>query len=182
MKPWDKLKGETDRAYGGFEIYLDSSKFERSDIDIAKACGADPSTIYKWSIEYNWDERARAWDSVIVDAKHEIIKEHQSERYLKRFEDRIKAEERASDALEDGIDVMISIVNNDSAALNHRIAAFREVKALTHIDDIDLTKQVTEQDSADALALLISEAPKKLDDEKAATLRDLIAELRQLNE
>jgi hypothetical protein len=181
MSPWDKREGEPDKAFGALEVYLESSKFERSDVSIASLCGVQPSTIFRWARDYEWAERARAWDSAIVDSKHEIIKEHQSARYLKRIKDRIKAEEKASEALEGCIDVLIEIYIDEDVAPNHRIAAIRELKLLTHIDDVDLSKQITERSGTEALALEISEDMKVLNDEEAATLRLLLEKMRLLN-
>lgn len=177
MRPWDKLEGETDKAYGGFEAYCEASKFERTEREIARVCGVDASTINAWSKKYHWSERVRTWDSAIMQAQHDIIREHQSKRYLKRFEDRLKIEEKVSAKLESCVDELLDIATT-AFAENHRISAIKEIIRLSHIDDIDLTKQVSEQQGADALALIISEDMQKLTDEEAATMRSLLEKMR----
>ena len=72
-KPWEKQLGETDRAYGAFQVYRDLAPLERSLFMAAEKIGyrmskaqrerrQAPGHIKLWSVRWRWVSRARAWD------------------------------------------------------------------------------------------------------------------------
>ena len=65
-KPWDRRKGESERAYEAFSAYLEMSS--RSIQKVADLLSKKRQQINTWSRKYEWRERAAAYDSSIVEA------------------------------------------------------------------------------------------------------------------
>lgn len=59
-EPWHKQKGETACAYRYFTLYKDMHG--RSISRLAKLLGRSARGLEKYSSNYNWKERAAAWD------------------------------------------------------------------------------------------------------------------------
>lgn len=62
IEPWDRLKGESAKAYGAFCIYRDIPVLERSVAAAARSMGRDYSWIKEWAKKHNWLARGEAWD------------------------------------------------------------------------------------------------------------------------
>ena len=63
-EPWHRQRGETDKAYEAFRVYLEEGTLER----VTKRLYPHHSprspiatTVQKWSAKYDWVERRRAW-------------------------------------------------------------------------------------------------------------------------
>lgn len=72
--PWDQLPAESTTAYSAFLLYLDMGAHNRSQSKLAKVIyGNDKSTgqISKWSVDYDWINRAEAWDRYCVEMRQE---------------------------------------------------------------------------------------------------------------
>lgn len=65
-KPWDRQKGESSKAYPAFVIYLQMEN--RSIQKVADLLSKNRQQLDKWANEFNWRERAAAYDSSIVEA------------------------------------------------------------------------------------------------------------------
>ena len=65
-KPWDRQKGETDKAYDAFSIYLEMSG--RSIQKVADRLAVSRQNIEKFANKFDWRDRAAAYDSSIVEA------------------------------------------------------------------------------------------------------------------
>ena len=59
---WERRKGETGAAYGAFVLYRDLGARRRLQ-QVAEARGCQVSLLKRWSSEYDWVCRARAWDA-----------------------------------------------------------------------------------------------------------------------
>lgn len=65
-KPWDKREGESNKAYDAFSMYLEMS--DRSVRKVADLLSKKRQQIYDWSKKFDWQERAAAYDSSVVEA------------------------------------------------------------------------------------------------------------------
>lgn len=72
-QPWERIEGETDRAYAVFECYRDLGPANRSLLETARRMYPSvaeksterqrcPNSVNKWSKAFEWQKRAQAWD------------------------------------------------------------------------------------------------------------------------
>lgn len=61
---WERQPGESEEAYEAFTDYYKNPK--RSQKKTAKAVGKSEALIYRWSVRWNWTERAREYDNALV--------------------------------------------------------------------------------------------------------------------
>lgn len=66
LKAWEQQKGESQKAYAAFSIYLELE--HRSISKVAEKLSVSVTNVRKWSGKNNWLERAAAYDSSIVEA------------------------------------------------------------------------------------------------------------------
>jgi hypothetical protein len=102
-KTWDRLDGETDKAWSAFRLYLGLGRGRSLDglagaLDPAKASRrkrAATGCLQSWSSRYRWVERARAYDlhlaDVAAEAEAEELRLDVSEAAARRREYRARA-------------------------------------------------------------------------------------------
>jgi hypothetical protein len=62
MAIYDRLPGETVKAYDAFCAYRDMG-VERSLRDLGEQLNKATTVVARWSVKYNWMERVSAWDT-----------------------------------------------------------------------------------------------------------------------
>ena len=70
-QPWDRLEGETPKAYQGFSEYLKLPTNERNQQKVAETIKKQRPTVSEWSSRYHWVERAAAYDEYFIRAERE---------------------------------------------------------------------------------------------------------------
>lgn len=65
-RPWDKRKGESDRAYDAFSMYLETN--DRSYQKVGDLLSKSRQQISNWARKFDWTARAAAYDSSVVEA------------------------------------------------------------------------------------------------------------------
>lgn len=60
-KPWERQEKESAKAFEAFCIYRDMG-IQRSVRKVARELGKSETLMARWSGNYNWVERATAWD------------------------------------------------------------------------------------------------------------------------
>jgi hypothetical protein len=65
---WERQPREPAREHEAFRIYRDTSPAQRDLTAIAERFGLTPRRIRQWAVQWDWRERATAWD----DACHQI--------------------------------------------------------------------------------------------------------------
>jgi len=66
MEPiWERLPGESAKAYEAFCKYRDMPPGERSLREVARRLGKSETLISRWSSRYRWVERVQAWDDEV---------------------------------------------------------------------------------------------------------------------
>jgi len=90
-QPWDKLPGETERAYDTFLAFVRLPPHRRRYKDLREATQPDekkrkhiPGHWSKWRSTWKWDERARARDQHILDEERKELLAVQKERLANR--------------------------------------------------------------------------------------------------
>lgn len=74
-QPWERQKDESSKAFEGFTVYRDMGA-ERSLAKAGRSLGKSKTLLEKWSSQWNWVERARAYDNEIErQAKAKAVKE-----------------------------------------------------------------------------------------------------------
>lgn len=63
MQPWDKQDSETDKAYAAFQLYLK----RRSCQEVAAELSKSRQLIVRWANQYDWKNRAAAFDSSVTE-------------------------------------------------------------------------------------------------------------------
>lgn len=90
---------ENSDQYAAFQEYLRMPK-PRATTKLADIIGGTPSTYYRWSKLYNWDERAAAWDKQQIQLAHRENSEIQKKKHRKAIEEyRNAAEKQAKDMM-----------------------------------------------------------------------------------
>ena len=75
---WDRLAGESDKAYSAFRAYLEMP--ERSLTKLARKLNRNGrGQLGNWSAKFNWVERAAAYDSSIVEDERKTKSKLRSE-------------------------------------------------------------------------------------------------------
>ena len=74
-KPWERQPGESVQAYEAFTIYRDLG-LKRSNHEVCERLSKSRQLISRWKANYDWDERARAWDNELQKEAHrEAVKD-----------------------------------------------------------------------------------------------------------
>lgn len=66
-KPWERQKGETEKAYEAFSIYRDLGE-GRTLTEVTKKLGKSRTLIDRWRVNWNWYERVREYDNSLAEA------------------------------------------------------------------------------------------------------------------
>lgn len=84
-KPWERQKGESEKAFEAFKIYRDMGE-ERTISAVGKRLEKSRNLIDRWKERWNWKERVRAYDNELEkQAKEKAIKDYKAmtERHIK---------------------------------------------------------------------------------------------------
>lgn len=74
-KPWERQKGESDKAYEAFVTYRDMGT-DRSIRAVAQKLAKSRTQIGKWSSGWEWTERVRAYDNELEkEARAQAVKD-----------------------------------------------------------------------------------------------------------
>ena len=77
-EPWERQEGESWKAYEAFCVFRDLGG-KRTTPATAKQLGKNENLIKRWRSQYNWNDRAQAFDiSVQRDAYEQAVKEKAS--------------------------------------------------------------------------------------------------------
>ena len=176
-QPWDKLKGETDKAYDTFLLFAALPLHRRSvrelhrDIKgLPKATDSDqkrttpPSSWYRWFREHDWINRARARDSRRIKEERERFLEEQKEDLLGRKKSLDSLIDACESALSpDRLDVMVSKFPSSVVGYHKTLVSVRKD---------------TERDLLDLFAVKVQESPREPTEKEEQEIASLVAMLR----
>lgn len=61
-KPWERQKGESEKAYEAFSVYLNLGT-GRTITEVTKRLEKSRTLIDRWQVRYNWYDRVREYDN-----------------------------------------------------------------------------------------------------------------------
>ncbi|KAB0577243.1 hypothetical protein EI53_01269 [Fusobacterium naviforme] len=74
-KPWERQKGESEKAYEAFAAYRDLGE-KRTIVAVAEKLQKSDSLIRRWKDRWNWKERVRAYDNDLEkEARAKAVKD-----------------------------------------------------------------------------------------------------------
>lgn len=77
-KPWERQKGEGEKAFEAFVIYRDMGE-DRTISAVVKRLGKSRSLIDRWKDRWDWHERVRAYDNELErEARAKAVKERKA--------------------------------------------------------------------------------------------------------
>lgn len=77
-KPWERQKGESEKAYEAFAAYRDMGP-ERSITKVSQSLNKTRALIGRWSSQWYWTERARAYDNELEkEARAKAVKDRKA--------------------------------------------------------------------------------------------------------
>lgn len=72
---WEKQPGESHQAFAAFSVYRDLGSCRKVPI-VAQECGKSTNLLYRWSSQWNWQQRAEAYDeSIAEEARKQLIQQ-----------------------------------------------------------------------------------------------------------
>jgi len=126
IKPWERQTGESSKAYEAFKVYLELGS-DRSLQRASEVLSKSVPLMKRWGAQWNWVERARAWDSMpslkteeaYEDMARKIAAQHS--RLATKLADRL---EKNLDMLPEGADPSMRFSTAMGAARqSHQFAA-----------------------------------------------------------
>ncbi len=157
-KPWDRQKGESEKAYEAFTIYLQMGE-KRTIIAVCKQLEKSRTLIDRWKERWEWQERVRAYDNDLVkEARSKAIKER------KEMTDRhigiaMQLQKKALEALKD-----LSVEDMSAKDIKEYIKMATELERLNRTLIEDQNKETAE--NAHSLAdTIIAAYAKRMDGE-----------------
>lgn len=98
--PWERQKGESEKAYEAFVIYRDMGA-DRTITAVAKKLTKSRTLIGRWSAQWNWQERVLAYDNELQrEAKAEAAKDYK-EMMKRHIGMAVAIQKKAYDALKE---------------------------------------------------------------------------------
>ncbi len=97
MKSWERLENESDAAFEAFKIYLELD--DRSYHQVAVELRKSDTLIRRWASQYNWRERASAWDNSILEDVRNDIRRSLSREIKRQWKESIALQRLSFDAL-----------------------------------------------------------------------------------
>lgn len=189
-QPWDKLEGETDKAYDTFLLFAALPLHRRSVSEVyrlhppkpekqkkakkgQKKPTNPPSAWYGWRNNNNWIERARARDQYYAELERlELLEDRkallreQRKRLLKRRDESDKLLKICTDAFSQKgvIEELLAVFPSTAASIYKTTTAIRES---------------TERELLGLNTVQLQEAPHLPTKEEQAELAELVAMLEQ---
>jgi len=180
-QPWDKLEGETEKAYNTFLLFADLPLHRRSVCEVyrlhppkpkkqkkekkrQKKPTNPPSSWYQWRKENDWDNRARARDAHRAEIERKLFLSQQHEA-LKQRKDSIDCMIAACESVlsEDNLSLMVA--SNPSSVVGY------------HKTLVSMRKE-TERDLFDLYTIKVQESPNEPTDEEKEEILSVIAMLK----
>lgn len=111
-QPWERMEGETDRAYAVFECYRDLDPSNRSLLETSRRMYPSvaqkspdkqsiPGSVNTWSKEFEWQQRTKAWDEAKRKRDLEATQQQREKAIIKAWDALVVGIEGQAADLED---------------------------------------------------------------------------------
>lgn len=97
-KPWERQPGESEKAFEAFKIYRDMG-LKRSNQAVCDELSKSRQLITRWKSNYNWDERARAYDNEIDKQAHQEAVKNLKDMTNRHIKISIQLQKKAMEAM-----------------------------------------------------------------------------------
>ncbi len=94
---WERLEKESDAAFSAFKIYLELD--ERNYPKVAEKLSKSLTLIKRWAKEYDWKNRAIAWDNSLLEELRKQEKQKLSKTFKRQLKDLQNFQAKAADGL-----------------------------------------------------------------------------------
>ena len=141
-KPWERQKGESDKAFEAFSIYRDMGA-DRSLRAVGQKLGKSRALMERWSVSYKWLERVRAYENELEkEAREQAIKDRKE--MIRRHIGFAKLmQKKAQDALRE-----LSVEDMSPKEIREYIKLATDLERLTRSLENDAPKDATESESS----------------------------------
>lgn len=147
---WDRMLGETHKAYAAFVIYRDLGP-ERTYRKVAEALQKSEPLIARWAVRFNWKNRAAEYD----DYNDQALQRERLKLRL-RFQDKaLKIANKLHEKVEHAVDVLelTKIVNVNGNEKEEVIASPNELVRLLELSQ-EIQKDILGDASEDRVAAI----------------------------
>ena len=141
-KPWERQKGESDKAFEAFSIYRDMGA-DRSLRAVGQKLGKSRALMERWSVSYKWLERVRAYENELEkEAREQAIKDRKE--MIRRHIGFAKLmQKKAQDALRE-----LSVEDMSPKEIREYIRLATDLERLTRSLENDSPKDATASESS----------------------------------
>ena len=98
-KSWERQKGETEKAYEAFYIYLQMGK-ERAVRKVEQELHKSHQLIARWSSDHNWVKRARDYDNYLIQLEMEAQQKVLANMRKRQIQTAVLLQKKAVEALD----------------------------------------------------------------------------------
>ncbi len=98
-KSWERQKGETEKAYEAFYIYLQMGK-ERTVRKVEQELHKSHQLISRWSSNNNWVKRARDYDNYLIQLEMEAQQKVLANMRKRQIQTAVLLQKKAVEALD----------------------------------------------------------------------------------
>ena len=87
-EPWEQLDGESDKAYGAFQTYLNLGMGRRTYVAAAEKLGKQrnyEAALRQWASKFQWRARCQAFDAAQLEKEREDAEQARLEIFATGF-------------------------------------------------------------------------------------------------
>lgn len=157
-KPWERQKGESEKAFEAFSIYRDMGT-ERTITAVVKRLGKSRNLIDRWKDRWDWKERVRLFDNDLEkQAREKAVKDIKSmgDRQIKIA---LQVQKKALEALD-----KLSVEDMSPKDIKEFLKMATELERLNRNMDVQTTKEADSRETSLADAVINAYQKRKEED------------------
>ena len=91
MNEWERRADESNAAFEAFKIYLRLRSVEKVAAEFSKSS----TLLYRWARNYDWRERARAYDNSILEEVRADLKRDLARQILRQYQQSLTLQDKS---------------------------------------------------------------------------------------
>lgn len=148
INPWERQKGESSQAFEAFSLYLEMGE-ERSQQAVGKKLSKSRTLISRWSSQWNWVERVRAYTNEMKRLEYEEAQKGIKEMRKRQIQTAMLMQKKALKALD-----KMKIEDMSPKDIREYIKTATELERINreevrHTDDKDIIYRMEYEDMDD---------------------------------